>query len=132
MSAKRTFTIQASEIGFVGGVYKSDLPSKASKKAAKRLFELVGDKNGPYHSKFGGINKVKFILREKTLGSDKKTFFYEAEKKDLATPKIVKVKAPKNPKADAEGFITYEVTKKIAVKAYAESHHNFQEWSKDL
>jgi hypothetical protein len=129
MSTKRTFTIQASEIGFVGGVYKSDLPSKASKKAAKRLFELAGDKNGPYHA---NLSKVKFILREKTAGSEKKTFFYEAEKTTLATPKIVKVKAPKNPKADADGFITYEVTKKIAVKAFAETHHNFQQLAKDL
>lgn len=132
MSAKRTFTIQASEIGFVGGVYKSDLPSKASKKAAKRLFQLVSDKDGPYHGKYADITKVKFILREKTVGSDKKTFFYEAEKKDLATPQVIKVKAPQNPKADADGFVTYEVTKKIAVKAFAETHHNFQELVKDL
>lgn len=131
MSAKRSFTIQASEIGFVGGVYRSDLPSKASKKAAKRLFQLVSDKSSPYH-KYANISKVKFILREKTIGSDKKTFFYEAEKKDLETPQIVKVKAPKNPKADADGYITYEVTKKIAVKAYAETHHNFQELAKNV
>jgi hypothetical protein len=132
MTTKRTFTIQASEIGFTGGVYKSDLPSKASKKAAKRLFELIQDKTSPYHAKHANLTKVKFILREKSQGSAKKTFFYEAEKKDLASPKIVKVKAPTNPKADADGFITYEVTKKIQVKAYAETHHNFQDLAQDL
>jgi hypothetical protein len=132
MSNKRTFTIQASEIGFTGGVYKSDLPSKASKKAAKRLFELIEDKNGPYHSKFSNLTKVKFILREKTQSSQKKTFFYEAEKQNLSSPKIVKVKAPTNPKADADGFITYTVTKKIQVKAYAETHHNFQQLAQEL
>ena len=132
MTTKRTFTIQASEIGFTGGVYKSDLPSKASKKAAKRLFELIEDTNGPYHSKYGNLTKVKYILREKTQGSVKKTFFYEAEKHNLASPKIVKVKAPTNPKANADGFITYEVTKKIQVKAYAETHHNFQQLAKEI
>ena len=94
---KRSFTIQASEIGFTGGVYKSDLPSTASKKAAKRLFQLIEDKSGPYHSKFGNLTKVKFILREKTQGSPKKTFFYDAEKKNLTSPKIIKLKAPTNP-----------------------------------
>lgn len=132
MPAKRSFTIQASEIGFVGGDYKSDLPSKASKKAAKRLFALIEDVNGPYHAKHSNLTKVKFILREKTLGSAKKTFFYEAEKKDLAKPIEVKVKAPANPKADKDGYITYEVSKKIQVKAYAETHHGFQQLVDEL
>lgn len=123
MSAKRTFTIQASEIGFSGGHYKSDLPSKASKKAAKRLFELI-DTSNTYKS-FDG-KKIKFILRETTKGTEKKTFFYEAEKKNLSTPKIIKLKVPNNPKADADGYITYQVTKKIDVKAFAENHHSFQ------
>lgn len=131
MSEKRTFTIQASEIGFVGGVYKSDLPSKASKKAANRLFQLTQDEKSPFY-KHRDATKIKFILREKTQGSQKKTFFYEAEKKNLSQPKIIKLKAPNNPKADADGYITYEVTKKVQVKAYAENHHYFQSMMDDF
>ena len=132
MTGKRTFTIQASEIGFVGGDYKSDLPSKASKKAAKRLFALIEDKESEFHGKFSNLTKIKFILREKTKGSEKKTFFYEAEKKDLATPKVIKLKVPDNPKADKDGYITYEVTKKIKVTAYAETHHGFQQLARGI
>jgi hypothetical protein len=130
MVVKRNFTIQASEIGFKGGVYKSDLPSKAAKKAAKRLFELV-EKNEEY-KKYNNLTEIKFILRESTKGSTKKTFFYEAEKKNLSEPKIVKVKAPNNPKADSEGYLQYEVTKKIKVTAFAENHRSFHKLFDDL
>lgn len=117
---KRTFTIQASEIGFRGGIYKNDIPSKAAKKAAKRLFELV--EKEPEFKRFDDLDSIKFILRETTKGSDKKTFFYDASKKELRKPKFVMVKAPDNPKADQDGYIKYEVNKEVKVATCSEHH----------
>jgi hypothetical protein len=119
-SDKRTFTIQASEIGFTGGNYASDLPSKAGKKAAKRLFQLV-TKDASF-KRFASLKTIKFILREKTQGSAKNTFFYEAEMKKLATPKYITVKAPNAEGADENGYVKYPVTKEIKVAACEESH----------
>lgn len=117
---KRTFTIQASEIGFAGGEYKSDIPSKAAKKAAKRIFQLVS--SDPAFKKYDALKTVKFILREKTRGSDKKTFFYTADIKDLKSPKYVMVKSPDNADADANGMVKYAVTKEIKVATCGEEH----------
>ncbi len=119
-NTKRTFTIQASEIGFSGGEYKSDIPSKAAKKAANRLFELVS-KNDAY-KKFSDLTSIKFILREKSKGSDKKTFFYDATKKDLRSPKYIRVKAPDNKDADENGYIKYPIHKEIKVATCSQSH----------
>lgn len=115
---KRTFTIQGSEIGFVGGDYKSDLPSKAAKKAAKRLFQLIT--KDPKYKRYGDKKTMVFLLREKTRGSDKKTFSYETSVKDLKSPKFIMVKAPTNPEADGKGMVKYAVTKEIKVAACAE------------
>jgi hypothetical protein len=117
---KRTFTIQASEIGFVGGEYKSDSPSKAAKKAAKRIFQLVSKVDE--YKKYASRDSLKFILREKTTGSEKKTYFYETSVKNLKSPKYIKVKAPGNADADEEGFVKYPITKEIKVSACSESH----------
>jgi hypothetical protein len=110
---KRTFTIESSVIGFTGGSYKSDSPLKAGKKAAKRLFQLI-EKEEEY-KKFASRDSLKFVLREKTRGSDKKTFYYETSLEDLKTPKVITVKAPKSPAADANGMVKYTVTKEIKV-----------------
>lgn len=76
MSGERHFTVAGSELGVHGGNY-SGTPYSAAKKAARILFSKT------QHKKF------KFILREKTQGSDKKSFFYEAEVKDLKTPIVI-------------------------------------------
>lgn len=110
---KRTFTIQASEIGFTGGEYKSDLPSKAAKKAAKRIFALAA-KDAAF-KKFSDRKTLWFVLREKTRGSDKKVFFYKGLVQDLKNPKFVMVKAPGNADADDKGMIKYAVTKEIKI-----------------
>jgi hypothetical protein len=110
---KRSFTIESSVIGFTGGSYKSDSPSKAAKKAAKRLFQLV-EKVEEY-KKFSTHKTLKFVLREKTRGSQKPTFYYETSVTDLKTPKIVMVKSPNSAAADENGMVKYTVTKEIKV-----------------
>jgi hypothetical protein len=79
MSAKggdRHFTVAGSELGVSGGTY-SGTPYAAAKKAARVLFAKTTHK------------KFKFILREKTQGSSKKSYFYEAEIHDLKTPIVI-------------------------------------------
>lgn len=110
---KRTFTIQASEIGFSGGDYKSDLPSKAAKKAAKRVFALAA-KDASY-KKFDSKKTLWFVLREKTRDSEKKVSFYKGMIQDLKNPKFIMVKSPGNADADEKGMIKYAVTKEIKI-----------------
>lgn len=72
---KRHFTIAGSDISISGGLYKSTSPYAAGKKAATELFR-----------KKKSASKVKFILRETTNDSDKKSFYYEATVEHLKTP----------------------------------------------
>jgi hypothetical protein len=120
---KRTFTIQGSDITFKGGDYKGDTPKAAAKKAAKRLFALARDKNSSFH-RYAHLTTIKFILREKTRGSDKKTYFYEANIHELTgnAVKFIKVKSPESEEADADGYIKYPITKEIKVATCAEPH----------
>lgn len=122
---KRSFTIQGSEIAFKGGDYKGDTPKGAAKKAAKRLFALTRDKESPFH-RYARLTTIKFILREKTRGSDKKTYFYEANLHELKGDdiKYVKVHSPDSELADEEGNIKYPITKEIKVATCAEPHFN--------
>lgn len=110
---KRSFTIQSSEIGFSGGEYKSDIPSKAAKKAAKRIFKLIATEDG--YKQYASRETIKFLLREKTRGSEKKSYYYETSIKDLKQPKIIMVKAPNSANADKNGMVQYTVTKEIVV-----------------
>lgn len=110
---KRSFTIQSSEIGFSGGEYKSDIPSKAAKKAAKRIFKLIATNDD--YKKFASSDTIKFLLREKTRGSEKKSYYYETSIKDLKEPKIIMVKSPNSANADKNGMVQYTVTKEIVV-----------------
>lgn len=87
MSAKRTFTIQGSDIGYIGGHYKAASPYNAAKKAAKQLFRLMQKEHK--YSKHKNDTKVKLLLRETTMGSEKKTFYYEGMIVKLATPKVI-------------------------------------------
>lgn len=122
---KRTFTIQGSDITFKGGDYKGDTPKVAAKKAAKRLFALARDRKSPYH-RYAHLSTIKFILREKTQGSDKKTYFYEANIHELTGDaiKYIKVKSPDSEEADEDGYIKYPITKEIKVATCAEPHFN--------
>lgn len=118
---KRSFTIQGSDITFEGGNYKGDTPKGAARKAAKRLFSLVKDEKSPYH-KYSRLTTIKFILREKTRGSEKKTYFYEANIHELTGDaiKYIKVKSPESEGADEDGYIKYPITKEIKVATCAE------------
>lgn len=118
---KRSFTIQGSDITFQGGNYKGDSPSIAARKAAKRLFSLIKDSKSPYHT-YSHYTTIKFILREKTQGSNKKTYFYEANIHELKGNEIkyVKVYSPQSESANASGYIEYPVTKEIKVATCAE------------
>jgi hypothetical protein len=98
-STLRTFTIYTSSTGFEGGCYKSDAaPGKAAKKAARRIF-AAATKPG---------QKVSFTLREMTRGSAKKHWAYEATRKKLPKPLVVKVD---------DGSTSFKSTHTIHIKA---------------
>lgn len=66
---ERSFTVEASSIGEVGGRYINDEPRNAAMKAARVLFGSAGSQK-----------KLKLQLRETTRGSKDKLYAYEAEK----------------------------------------------------
>lgn len=73
----RKFTVSGSDIGEEGGTYKGESSYAAAKKAGSQLLRKNNNK------------KVKFILREKTQGSDKKSYFYEASVEMLDKPIVI-------------------------------------------
>lgn len=103
----RTFTIQGSDIGFTGGIYKvkkeDGVPSSAARKAGSVLFRVVRNgakyhhkpKEFPQFAKFSKYAKyakdktIKFLLRETTRGSSKESFYYEASVIELKDPIVV-------------------------------------------
>lgn len=87
MATKRSFTIQGSDIGYIGGHYKAAAPYNAAKKAAKQLFRLM-QKDHKFN-KYKNDTRVKLLLRETTMGSDKKSFYYEGIMVMLETPKVI-------------------------------------------
>ena len=96
---QRTFTVQGSDIGADGGLYKSSTPGAAAKKAARMLI-----RKGTKGSK--APKSVKFVLRETTRESNKKLFAYEGLVHVFDEPRVIKRK-------DVE----IEVTKEVKVKA---------------
>lgn len=91
--SSRTFTVAGSDINWSGGIYKpqkNGLPGPAAKKAAKTLFKMVENKdNKPEWRKYEAYRDhktIKFILRETTMGSSKKSYYYEAKVQHLKTP----------------------------------------------
>jgi hypothetical protein len=110
--SKRTFVIAGSDIGHTGGRYFSDnsgSPLSAARKASKVLFRMIENKaNKPDWEKFDKFKDhktVKFLLRESTKGSEKKTYYYEAKVNHLKSPKVYK-----------RGDVEIEVTKEVVVK----------------
>ena len=104
----RYFTIQGSDLGFEGGRYKGKSPAIAARKAAKQLFRMIENKNKKRewskYAHYASYDKIKFILRETSKESDKKTYYYKATSEELDKPKIVK-----------RANIEYTITKKITV-----------------
>lgn len=68
-SGKRSFTIEASSTGDVGGRYINNTPSDAAGKAASKIF-----RNHPT------LKSIRVQVRETTQGSDKKLYAYKAKK----------------------------------------------------
>lgn len=110
----KTFKIAGSDIDFMGGLYhpnKTGSPGSAAKKAAKSLFRMIENKKGSADWKkferFKDHKTIKFILRETTQGSDKKSKYYEA--------KVVHLPASQHKTVVLNGVeIVY--TKKLLVK----------------
>lgn len=118
--SKRTFTIQGSELKYDGGIYtsknKPGATLSAAKKAASQLFKMVENKNNLKEWKtfeqFKKNKSIKFILRETTKDSNKKSYNYEATKVELDEPIVIV-------KNDKEIIIT----KKINVKSCHDLSH---------
>lgn len=108
----RTFTIQGSGIKYFGGRYKTDDVQKAAKRAASQLFRKL--KKTEYKMYKSKLN-IKFILRETTKGSKKKTFYYIAERIPLSKPVSVQIT---NVSSTSVQTITYNY--KIIVKKCSE------------
>jgi len=108
-TGKRSFVIAGSDIGYTGGNYKNRTPIAAGRKAGKALLRMIENKDNKaewqkYHA-HKDAKSVKFILREATQGSAKKTYFYEAS--------VVHLKEPVTIERDGKQII---VSKKVIVK----------------
>lgn len=99
----RTFTIQGSGIKYIGGRYKTDNVQSAAKRAASQLFRKL---KKPEYRMYKAKKNIKFILRETTKESKKRTFYYIAERVEL--PKPVKIKL----KNDQEIVYKYKINVK--------------------
>jgi hypothetical protein len=80
----RSFTVLGSGISFEGGYYKAKTPSIAAQRAGSKLFQK------PEYKSFPNKNTIKFILGEKTRGSEKKTWAWEVKRTKLSKPKEIK------------------------------------------
>lgn len=74
MESKQSYTVESSDINFVGGRYISKFPLSAAKKAASRMFRNTNK------------NKIRFTLRRTTQGEDKKIYHYEGIRITLSKP----------------------------------------------
>lgn len=120
MSVERHFTIEQSDIGFVGGYYKGSSPVSAGRKAGHMLFKVAkygklykedSNKYARYakYEKFAGFaskQKLRFVVRETTADSKKKSFTYEVSQEKLKDPIIVK-----------RGDVEIKIERKFAIKA---------------
>lgn len=70
-SQDRSFTVEASTIGDVGGRYINRIPRRAAMKAARVLFDKTKQ------------SKLRLQLRETTRGSSDRLFAYEATQKKV-------------------------------------------------
>jgi hypothetical protein len=85
----RSFTIAGSGTGYQGSRFISPSPSAAAAKAGSRLYQLLDtiDKKG----KFSTRESVKFIIRELTRGSEKKTFYFVVSRTKKDEPLVRKI-----------------------------------------
>lgn len=98
MSDKRSFAIASAEVKLpedYQGRFESKQPRSAGIKAARRLFALSKTKK----------TEIRFVLKEITMGSEKKEFHYIAIKRKLAEPKTIT-------RGDSTITVEYEYTVK--------------------
>lgn len=121
--AKRHFTVAGSDIGFTGGSYDSSSPRGAGSKAATKMFQAIENgvlyasdkkKNAKYakfaeFAKYKNTKSIKFILRETTQDSKKKSFYYEVTQTKFKEPKIIN-----------RGGVDVQITKAVTIKACKE------------
>lgn len=74
---KRSFTVDNSDTNVTGGRYLASSPLAAARKAARQLFKDTRKKT------------IRFGMRETSQGSEKKVFFYVANKVALDEPKVI-------------------------------------------
>ena len=123
----RHFTVQGSDIGFTGGNYDSKSPRGAGSKAGTKLFQMIEHgvkfnsdkvkykkyaKFAPF-AKYAGAKSVKFLLRETTQDSAKKSFYYEVKQTHLRTPIIVN-----------RNGVDVAITRKMSIKACKDPHNH--------
>lgn len=86
------YTIIGSNIGYIGGNYKSDNVLSAANKAGKYLFKKLED---PKYAKHKNRKSIKFILRMKDKKGSGKIYSYQVIKQKLKKPILIKVKNTK-------------------------------------
>lgn len=87
--AKRTFTVVGTGVkGVSGGRYVSRDPTSAARKAGRQIYKKLSEYQIKSRIK-NGKPSIKFILRETTRDSLKKTFSYTVERKTLLEPVLV-------------------------------------------
>lgn len=91
---KRSFTIEGSSLGIKTGHYKGKTPGQAARKAAKMLYKRLDKHDDRSLVKFNKVKNVKLMLRETTRGSPNNVFYYEADRTELNTPKVIERKLP--------------------------------------
>lgn len=106
--AKRNFTVVGSSIGHEGGTYHASSPSAAGSKAATQQFKKAK----------AGTTEVKIMIKETTMGSANRTYFYRAHRTKLSKPieRIVKFNG-------VETLIKNEYKTKLE-KCNAWAHHD--------
>lgn len=133
-SNARTFTVQGSDIGFQGGVYRSTTtPVAAARKAATILFRMIQHgvlyssdhvqhikyKNMAKYAQFKNQKTIKILLRETTRNGTGKSYYYEATMQKLEDPVIIN----RNGKE-------IRVDKKVDVKVCKDPHDHHQSSAK--
>lgn len=83
----RSFKISGAGIPFTGGRYVGKTFSIASKRAASMLYRKVN--NDPSFAKYKSKPSIKFILKETTKGSAKKTKAYIVNRVELDKPIVI-------------------------------------------
>jgi hypothetical protein len=109
----RYFTVTGSGIvGENGGRYaaKDNIPMTAAKKAGARLYRDLSEAQIATRLK-NGNKTIRFILKETTRGSTKKTYTFKVERKALNKISVVEIHQADGTKVSIEHKFKYIITK---------------------